>query len=126
MRDSGVDPAGVEAHLPGVRHGQDDVTADELGPVQAVAVGRGEEPGPVATLAVHADGALERGDAGPVQRVGMDGDVVALDEHPHPVVQPPDHDRADRRDRGRIAAARGERVEAALDRVADRDRLRRP
>ena len=78
----------------------------------------------IAALAVDADGALERGDPRPVERVGMDGDAVALGEDPHPVVEPPDHDRADRRDGRGVAAGRGELVQPALDRLGDRDRLR--
>src|SRR5450759_106674 len=65
----GRDPARVEADLPGVRERQADLSADQLGPVEAVAVGRREKAGPVAALTEDPVGTLERGDAGPVRRV---------------------------------------------------------
>ena len=68
-----VDPALVEPHLPRVRHRQHDVAADELGPVEPVAVGGGEQPGAVAPLLVDAVRALEHGDARPVGGVGVAG-----------------------------------------------------
>ena len=91
-----VDPGAVEADLPGVGHREDGVRADQLGPVEPVAVRGGQQPGPVAALLVDPVGPLERGDARPVGGVGVQGDVVLLDEDLHPVVEPADHQRADR------------------------------
>ena len=88
-----------------------------------MAVGRREQPGTVAALAEDPVGPLEGGDARPVGRVRVDGEVVALDEDLHPVVEPPDHDRRDRGHRGDVVPGRGAPVQAALDGLGDGDRL---
>src|SRR3954468_15393147 len=67
----GVDAARVEPLLPAEGRRDDDVPADELAPVHVVAEGGGQQPGPVAALAVQAVGALEGGDAGPLEVPGV-------------------------------------------------------
>ena len=67
-----------------------------------VAVGGDQQPRPVAALAVERGRPLEHGDPGPDRaRPGRRSDVVALADRLHPVVEPTDHQRADRAHRRR-------------------------
>ena len=104
-------------------HRQHDVPAHELGPVEAVAVGGRQQAGPVAALLVDPVGPLEHRDPGPVGGVRVEGDVVALDDDLHPVVEPSDHQRAHRAEAARVAAGRLVPTEAAIDGLPDGDRL---
>ena len=91
-----LDRRGVEANLPRVGHRQDDVPADELRPVEVVAVRRGEQPGPIAALAIDRIGTLERRDARPIGDARRQADAIAFGDRLEPVVEAADHDRADR------------------------------
>jgi len=89
-----------------------------------VAVSCGQRPHAVAALLIERVRLLECGDAGPGQIGGVDVDLVPLDEHLHPVVQPADHHRADRRHVRDVQPLGLPPSQPAFDRLAHRQHLR--
>src|SRR3984893_5567815 len=116
--------ARVAADLPGVRRRDHDVPADELAPVHVVPKGCRQEADPVAARAEQLIGLLENGYAGPFEIPGIDGDVFLLGQHLQPVVEPSDHDGADRTHRGDVFSLALPPLEATLHRFRDGDTLR--
>ena len=114
----------VEEQLPLVRDRQDDVAADEFGPMQVVAIRGGQQARAVATFLEDRIGALEAGDPGPVGHARRDDEPVALLEDVDPIVQAADHHRGD----GRHAVGRQAlglaAPQAALDGLGHGDHLR--
>ena len=101
-----LDVRRVESALPLVGHGQGDVAADQLRPVQHVAIGGRERPRPPAALGKDGGGTLEDRDSGPVRRSWIECEVVALDDCFHPVVEPAHHHRTHGAHLGRVEAGR--------------------
>jgi hypothetical protein len=52
-----------------------------------IAKGRGEQPQPVAALAINLVSLLEDRDAGPLQIAGIDREILLVVEHLEPVVE---------------------------------------
>ena len=123
MRGSGHDAAPLEPRLPCRRERHRDVAADELRPVERVAVGGREQAGAVAALPEEGVGALEDGDACPVWAPPGRPRGRRARQGLHPVVEPPDHEHHDRRHRRRrrrrgFAAARRPRSAASAAAIA--------
>src|ERR1035437_454209 len=56
----------IKLHCPGIGNGQDNITADQFGPVQVMPVGGCQQACPVATRFVNRRGLLDGGNAGPM------------------------------------------------------------
>src|SRR5437762_3144156 len=78
--------------------------AEQLRPVQVVAVGRREHARAVAALLVDRERALHAGDASPVDDARSEQHAEPVRVHLQPVVEPADHDRADGRHRADVLA----------------------
>ena len=119
-----LDVARVDPSLPSGRRRDDRVRADQLAPVHVITEGRGEQAQPVAAFAEDAVGLLEDGHAGPFEPAGVDRDPALFEDHLQPVVQPADHDRADRAHRCDLLALDFTAAQTALHRLGDGDALR--
>ena len=91
-----LDVAGIETLLPAVGGRDDGVGTDELAPVHVISEGRGEQPEPVASLAVDLVRLLENGHSSPFEVAGVHQNALLLHQDLEPVIETPDHDGADR------------------------------
>ncbi len=116
--------AEVELQLPAVRDGHREIATDKFRPVEVVAVGGGQEPRPIAAFVEDRVRSLDDRDARPVERHRVNRQLVTLHERLQPVVESADHERTDRREGRRIAAAALEALQSPFDGLRGRQCLR--
>src|SRR6202044_3861162 len=93
---SNRDIAGVKTYLPFIRRRDHHVAPDEFTPVHVIAKSGGEQPDTISAFAKDLVGLLEYRHAGPFEVSRVGGDVLLFGYDFQPVVEPPDHDGADR------------------------------
>ena len=89
-----------------------------------MAIGRAQQPGAVAAFLVEGVGFLEAGDARPIGIARWDEDALALFLHVQPIIQAPNHQRADGAHLGDGLPGGGATFQAPFHRLGDGERLR--
>ena len=119
-----LDRGRVEALLPGRRHGDDDVAADELRPVQVVADRRAEQASPEAACCHSPYARLKTATPDHGSAAGSHGEAVAIEDVAQPVLEAAHHDRDDRTHPRRVLAIGLAPLDPALHGLGRGKRLR--
>jgi len=92
--------------------------------VHVISEGRRQQPDTVASLPEDPVGLFEHRHPRPFQVAGIDAEVLLLRQHFQPVIQPPDHDRADRPHGRDVFAFPLPPAQPGLERLGHRETLR--